>query len=196
MRPFVILFLTQLLFFSCKNRSAPAASVISTDTAAANQKKQVFFPVTNYIKGQINDIKSGGVNPLKFTTVNNTTDSSWLKMENLDKELAPFLEPQIDTQNLAGLFTENRFLDQTLNTFTFSADPTGVLPENFPLQHWDVYVDPQNEQVTRVYMVKKAGSKTMQLTWQSNKWAKIVSLGQNEKGQPAVEKEILIKWDL
>ena len=52
--------------------SAVIASPDSTDTN--------FFPVTTFLKGQIAEIKSGGVNPLKKTKKGTQSDSAWVKM--------------------------------------------------------------------------------------------------------------------
>jgi hypothetical protein len=128
--------------------------------------------------------------------VNNVNDSSWIKMEDLDKEVALFLEPQIDTTNMVSLFSEKKFLDQTINAYTFTYDPSGQLPDTFMLQRWDVYVDAVTNKVKRIYMVKKlSDTKTVQLTWQSDKWCKIVTIATDKEGKASVEREVLIKWD-
>ncbi len=56
-------------------------------------------------------------------------------------------------------------------------------------KRWDVYVDPDNGKVTRIYLVKRgAADRELQLTWQSGKWYKIVTL-QNVSGKIIAEKE-------
>ena len=155
-----------------------------------------FFPVTDYLKGQLTDIREQGINPKKITTFNKKEDSSWVKMEDLPGEVASFLTPVIDSSSLAGLFAEKKFLDQTINAFTLTYDPVKPLPDSFHLQHWDVYIDPETDKVKRIYLLKRtADHKTLQLTWQSDKWCKIVTIAANPSGQETVEKEVLIKWD-
>jgi hypothetical protein len=95
------------------------------------------------------------------------------------------------------LVTEKRFLDQTIDAFTFTYDPVNPLPDTFLLRRWDVYIDPNTNSVTRVYLVKKERSnKKLQLTWQTNKSCRIVSISTDPSGNDYVEKEVTINWDL
>ena len=180
------------ILFSCNNSG-------KTDSVAVErniEKNQKFFPVTAYLKGEIYNIKKAGINPLKFTTINNQTDSLWLKIEELDTAVSEFLHPEINDTNLISLFTEKSFLDQTINTVTFTYDATISLPDSMLLKHWDVYIDPQSNNVKRIYLVKEISkSKTLQLTWVSNKWCKITSIITDEKGVSKIEKEEKLIWD-
>ncbi len=93
------------LFGSCNNHNTKP-EVLTPSINPEKNARESFFPVTNYLKGQLTEIKNGGVNPLKFTTSHAKTDSMWLKMEDLTNEAAPFLEPVIDTANISHLFRE------------------------------------------------------------------------------------------
>lgn len=178
---------------SCNNAShtSPAPAVI--DTAV----KQNFFPVTAFFKGELYNIKADGINPIKYTTINNHTDSVWLKIEELESAVQEFLHPEIDTANLVTLFTERSFLDQSINAYTFTYDATmPPLPDSMQLQHWDVYIDPATNTVKRVYMVKEISkNKTLQLTWVSKQWCKITTIITDNKGVSKIEKEEKIFWD-
>ncbi len=180
-----------LFLFSCNdsNKDSKANSVAKTEKQDSVQ--QGYFPVTDFIKGQITEIKEKGLNPIKVVTANKKTDSGWVKIEQLDAEFAEFLNPVIDSANMSGLFRENSFMDQTINAITFTYDPIQALPDSVSLQRWDVYIDPQKRTVKRIYLVKKGtGNKTLQLTWQADKWSKIVTIAND-----AIEKEVTIKWD-
>ena len=162
----------------------------------AEPEQTAFFPVTDYIKGQITEIRNKGINPKKIIRTNNRQDSSWLKTEQLENEFELFLSPVIDSSNLSSLFTEKNFLDQTIDAFTFTYDPVKPLPDSFLLQRWDVYVDRVKNTVRRIYLLKKTvDHKTLQLTWQSGLWCKMVTIADDPKGNAFVEKEITIKWD-
>ena len=176
-----------LILLSCNN---------SNNTKTESVEKQKFFPVTSFIKGEIYTIKKAGVNPLKYTTVNNHADSVWLKIEEIDDAVKEFLHPEIDTANLVTLFTEKRFLDQTINAITFTYEASVPLPDSMKLTHWDVYIDPEANTVKRIYLVKQISNSTlMQLTWIANKWCKITTIVTDEKGVSKVEKEEKIIWD-
>lgn len=180
------LFLLYSCTYSSKNKEAEPLKMI--------EAKQSFFPVTNYIKGQLFDIRKYGITPLKYTTINNHTDSVWLKIEAFDLAVKEFLEPEIDSLNLTSFFTEKKFLDQTLDAITFSYDPSTQLPDSMKLNHWDVYVDPNSGNVKRIFMVKNFDNKTLQLTWQSNKWCKINTIINKPDGTTELEKEEKITW--
>lgn len=192
MKIIFLYFSVLVILTSCANNSDPATT-IKQDSSV---KKQSFFPVTNYIKGQLYEIKKRGINPIKYTTVNEHTDSSWVKIEDIDETVKEFLTPQIDSTNLTSLFTEKNFLDQTIAAYTFTYDPSGPLPDSLQLKHWDVYIDPESGKIKRIYMVKEIDkSKTLQLTWQGDRYCKLVSILTDEKGNSKVEKEEKITWD-
>jgi hypothetical protein len=185
--------LTIVLFlFSCNNQG-------ETETVAAEKKaaeKQMFFPVTSYLKGEIYNIKKSGINPIKYTTVNNHTDSVWLKVEELDAAFQEFLYPEIDSLNLITLFTEKSFLDQSINAITLTYDASVQLPDTMKLKHWDVYIDPDANTIKRVYMVKEISkTRSLQLTWVNNQWCKITTIVTDENGISKIEKEEKITWD-
>lgn len=176
-----------LILLSCNN---------AADTKTEPVEKQKFFPVTSFLKGEIYNIKKAGINPLKYTTVNNHTDSAWLKIEELDDAVKEFLEPEIDSANLISLFTEKSFLDQSINAVTFTYEASVPLPDTMKLIHWDVYIDPKASTVKRIYMVKQISKSTLlQLTWVTNQWCKIVSIATDENGVSKIEKEEKIIWD-
>jgi hypothetical protein len=187
-----------LLVASCNNNSNPAStkntepaaqSVSSLGDSATN-----FFPVTSYLKGELLGIKNGGITPVRKITIAGKTDSSWIKMEELETVFAAFLSPVIDTTNLKSTFEQKIFKDETLNAFTFTYDRKNAQTNTFAFTHWDVYVDPESNKVTRVYLLKKeSADKILQLTWQSGKRCKILTL-KNANGKTTVEKEENITW--
>jgi hypothetical protein len=172
--------------------SAPATPVTET-------KKDSFFPVTSFIKGQMIVLDSLPITPLHTVTINHTTDSIWLKKGELIPLLADFLSPEIKETNLVNYFKETSFNDQTLNAITFTYDPKTTLPDSISLRHWDIYIDPESGKVLKVYMVKelkeKDGIVTQQLTWKTNKWAMITTLLSKPNGNTEILKENKFIWD-
>jgi hypothetical protein len=192
MKIIVYIFACSFFLCSCSDHGKPAQQVSEKDTL----EKQKFFPVTEYLEGEIYNIKQSGVNPLKYTTVNDHTDSIWVKIENLDSVVAEFLHPKIDSTNLVTLFSGKSFLDQSLGAVTFTYDPAKALPDSMKLKHWDVYVDPKTSKVRRIYMVKEPDkTKTLQLTWVNGQWCKITTIRTDANGLMKVEKEEKIIWD-
>jgi hypothetical protein len=192
MKIYFLLSALVLSLFSCNNPVETGA--VATEKKAP--EKQMFFPVTSYLKGEIYNIKKNGINPLKYTSVNNQTDSVWLKIEELDAAFQEFLQPEIDSLNLVNLFTEKSFLDQSINAITLTYDPSAQLPDTMKLKHWDVYIDPDANTIKRVYMVKEISkTRSLQLTWVNNQWCKITTLVTDENGISKIEKEEKITWD-
>ena len=183
-----IILLTLVVIFGCNDGERIVETPQPTSAPAG------FFPVTDFIKGQIAEIRTEGINPLLISSRNGKTDSSWIKVEAFDSLFAPFLQPVIDTANFSKFFTEKSFLDQTINAFTFTYDPIAQLPDTIQLQHWDVYIDPQKNTVTRIFLLKRLGDQVTQLTWQADKWCKIVTITDGAKAS-VVKKEDMIKWD-
>ncbi len=159
------------------------------------EESQGFFPVTNYLRGQVAEIKSRGVNPLKIDSVNGKIDSVWLKMEDLDGAFKDFLEPEIDSANLAKFYQEDKFADQTLGTYTFTYTAQANLPTDNPLKRWDVYISQETNSIKSLYFLKQFRDKELQLTWQSNNSCKKVSIATDKSGRQFVESEQVIKWN-
>ncbi len=158
-----------------------------------SERVETFFPVTDYLKGQLSELDSVQVTPLKTITVNGKTDSIWVKRNAIRAFAAPFLTPQIDSASMAPYFSEKSFLDQTIYSFTFTYDPKGILPDSLPLIHWDVYIDPEKNTVQRIYLVKENsegdGKKITQLTWKSDYSCSIRTITQKQGKEPEIREE-------
>lgn len=201
MKKYSILLLAFLFLLSCgqhKNGGA-AGSVTPADTAS--EKKDIsFIPVTSILQNQVAALDSLPVTILQVITVNKKEDSTWLPAEKVKPLLAPFLSPVIDKKNLASLFKESRFDDQSTAAITFTYDPITSLPDSLNLRHWDVYFDPELNSIRRIYLLKTVKENnipvTQQLTWQMNKWAKIVTIRNDTTSKAPLVTEIKWVWDL
>lgn len=168
-----------------------------TDRKAKNDGNS-FFPVTKYLLGQVKELDSLPVTPLKITTINNRKDSEWIKREGIRLFVQPFVTPVIDSVTLYKYFAEKSFLDQTINAFTFSYDPTGLLPASLQIKRWDVYIDPHTNKVSRIYIVKQSNNdtilKTIQLTWKSGYYCQVTTITEKKEEAPKIKEEKLI-WN-
>lgn len=161
-------------------------------------EKQSILPVTSFLKGQLLQIDSMPVTPLRIVTANGKSDSTWLKRNDIRINAAPFLTPEIDSASMGSLFSEKSFLDQTINEYTFSYDPKVKLPDSLQISHWDVYMNPQTNTISRVYIVKEKKENnidyTTQLTWVVNKWY-IIRTIEEEPGKEPKIKVVKMIWD-
>jgi len=201
MKKHPVFLLPFLILLSCGQDKSPTADDIANpvDTSAAN-KDVSFIPVTSILQNQIAALDSLPVTILQVVTINKKDDSTWLPAEKVKPLLAPFLNPLIDKNNLAALFKESRFDDQSTAAITFTYDPKAALPDSLGLRHWDVYFDPELNAIRRIYLLKSTTENntpvTQQLTWQMNKWAKIVTIRNNNTSTAPVVTEIKWVWDL
>lgn len=184
-----------IIFFlcGCHNSGSKHAEAVNN-----TEETQSFFPVTEFLLGQLNATDSLPITPVKITIVGNRQDSVWLKKEDIRKFASPFLHPVIDSVSLMKYFTQKSFMDQTINAITFSFDAKMKLPDSIKLNHWDVYIDPQKNTVQRIYMVKgdiiNGTNITTQLTWKAEKWCSIRTITQQPGKEPQVKEEIM-KWN-
>ena len=195
MQKFITVFGTVTIFFLTTCHTAREKQV---DAEKNTEEAQSFFPVTDFLLGQLKATDNLPVTPLKITLSGNKQDSVWLKKEDIRKFAFPFLHPVIDSISMRNYFTEKSFMDQTINAITFSYDAKMKLPDSIKLNHWDVYIDPQKNNVQRIYLVKEetinGKSITTQLTWKVNKWCSIRTIIQQPNKDPQIKEEIM-KWD-
>ena len=140
-----------LIFLSCQNNNK--SSVINNteeEPELPDTTKDVvaFFPVTDFIKGEIEKIKLSGKNPIKyFKNKENKDDSIWIKVQELESEFKEFYTPIIDSANDSKYYVEKKFVDNSINAITLTYDPLGDLPINKPWKHWDIYINPEFDSV-------------------------------------------------
>jgi hypothetical protein len=191
----ILLLIFSIAVISCKSKSDRAAQTASFKHEEPKEEAR-FFPVTTYIRGQIVEIKKNHINPLLIINKANKSDSVWLKTSDFDSAFKDFLLPNIDTANLISYFSESKFADQTINSYTFTYTPKIELPKDFTLQRWDVYINPANSNVRKIFMVKRISpTSEMQLTWQSDFWCKTVIIETDKSGEQVVAKEQIITWN-
>ena len=189
----VIIFIPILFCSACQeNKTKNIPREISSEEPLS------FFPVTDFLLGQLSEIDKLPVTPLKIDINGDKRDSIWLKREDVRRLAFPFLHPVIDSASMIKYFVGKSFLDQTINAFTFSYDAKTHLPDSIKLVHWDVYIDPQKNDVQRIYMVKEdknnTAHTTTQLTWKANKSFSIRTIVQPPGKEPSITEQIL-KWD-
>ena len=182
-----------LLFTACRARNTGSAQRV--DQA---EESQTFFPVTDFILGQLRELDSIPITPLQISISGGKKDSVWISKKDIRKFTVPFLNPVIDSVKMSNFFSEKSFMDQTLNAVTLTYDPKTRIPDSIKLTHWDIYINPKLNTVDRIYMVKEEiqneKTVTTQLTWVAGKWCSIRKISQQPKMLPEVHEEIL-KWN-
>ena len=193
MKKMILYSLVTFFLYACNNKSKQGEqAAIAIDSTVA------FFPVTSFLKGQLIALDSLPITVLRIVTIKGKSDSFWIKKENVPPLLEDFFTQEINTTNLTALFKESKFNDEGVDAITFTYKPKAALPDSISLQHWDVYVKLQTGKVKRVYMVRqvKQGAEifTLQLTWVTDKWAKIVTILNKSAGESELIKEEQFVW--
>jgi len=182
-----------LLFTACKGKNTKPLQIVDQP-----EERQTFFPVTDFLLGQLRELDTIPITPLKIIIADDKKDSVWVSKKEMRKFAAPFLDPVIDSVNMNNLFSEKSFMDQTINAITLTYDPRDRIPDSIKLSHFDVYIDPQQNKVERIYLVKEEIQNeetiTIQLTWEVGKWCSIRTISQEPKMLPKVREEIM-KWN-
>ncbi|MBW7839104.1 MAG: hypothetical protein H3C36_05600 [Chitinophagaceae bacterium] len=185
---FILLF--SLCTAACTSNKKTQEPSANTDSLATIQRDTIpVFPVTDYLLGQISILEQSPVTLLKTTQGNQATDSVWYQREDAEKLAQPFLSPVIDSSSLQKYFKGNSFIDQTINAVTFTYTPRSA---NLPvdgLREINVYINPQSNEVTRIYLLKEKGDTTIQLTWKSGEWFSVRTIS----GSKVTEEKV--KWN-
>ena len=180
-----------LLLFSCKSNDETQDITIKKDNLSV-------FPVTEFLMGQLNTIENTPVTPLKLIITDGIVDSVWISRENIRDFAEPFLTPVIDSATLSSFFDGQSFIDQTINSVTFTYDANQSLPKDISLRTIDVYADPELGNITKVYLLKeryldKVLTK-VQLTWKTDQWCSIRTIVQKDEETPVIKEEKVI-WN-
>lgn len=184
-----------ILLFACQpkksDKPAPASASTQSDSILTS-----FFPVTSFIKGQLFEIKESGINPIRYSRNEaGKTDSSWIKVEALENELSECLHPVIDSTNMIPFFTEKSFMDETLGlvTMTYDRKQTSI-PDSINWRTWNVYINPETNEVTKIYLVKSLPHSQLQITWRANQECILKEIDLNDQATKPILKDITYRW--
>jgi hypothetical protein len=188
-------FFSLFIILSCSHKKNENNITLEKENIDTVKNVSNFFPVTDYIKGEINNIKTSGKNPIKYFYKNGRTlDSVWIKVESFESEFSEFINPSIDSLNDADYYLESNFFDNSINAFTLIYDLKDNLSDSKPWKHWDIYINPETNLVSRIFLVKQVDKTTSkQLTWLPDKSCKIITI-KNQDSITSIENEISIKW--
>jgi hypothetical protein len=122
---------------------------------SVNKAKQ-FFPVLDYLKGELNNVDSFATAIRVYTTLNGKTDSSMIKVEDFNGIMQEFLPPELSKENFEKYYSESSFYDQTTQTSTFTY---ATKNDDLEFHRIDVLVQGSEsyDKVSSIYMEKFIG---------------------------------------
>jgi hypothetical protein len=122
---------------------------------STNKAKQ-FFPILDYLKGELSNVDSFATAIRLYTTINGKTDSSMIQVEQFNGIMQEFLPPELSKDNFEKYYSESSFFDQTTQTSTFTY---ATKNDDLEFHRIDVLVQGSEsyDKVSSIYMEKFIG---------------------------------------
>lgn len=185
-----------LAMAACNN--APQASAITLPVKDSTAE-QDFFPVAEYIGGQLTVIIDSFRYPLtKTITINNQTKLSGATDAELREWAGLFRKPDISDTAIRKFYKETNIADQSNVSVTLDYTTSNM---DLPIQKIDVYIKPdpvQNDKVTGIYMEKifsrNDTSFNQKLYWKTGKNMQVIT-EKKVKAKTLPVEQVKIIWD-
>jgi hypothetical protein len=186
------------LMASCKDNTPQNNKSTATEKDSAIAQPS-FFPVPDYIGGQLRIIDSLQLPLSMDVTVNGKTVSRKATTSDLQKWAQNFLHPNISDPALKKFYTETNIADQSIPSVTLIySTPNDTLP----VQKINVFIKPdpvQNDKVTGVYIEKIFKRKdtvfNQKLYWKTGKNMQVITEKKIKNTTLPVE-QIKIIWNI
>jgi len=199
MKYFALCFAGAVLFCACSDPKQPATSQNDSTGHAdsGTAAKSHFFPVAEFLEGEILHTDSALVALKKFTIVNGHTDSAFIQVPEFNQLALEFVPRELADGTFEKNFTESAFQDRSTESVTLSYSTESPKTQ---LQRVDVVTVPavRNQRVKSVYLEKnyKAGDSVIlkKLYWYAGKSCDIATI-KMVNGKKAGEEHIRVVWD-
>jgi hypothetical protein len=210
MKYFLFTLVITCYLFSCKNQTAnnDAAAAGSHDTSAiagdsssartdTSASAKSFFPVSDFIGGQVHLADSFQMPLTKSVTINKKTITTSLSEAEFHALAMAFRKPDINDPSLKKFYTESSYEDKSLESVILSYASSNPALE---IQKIDVIVKPNpvGDKVKTIYIEKqwKAGDTTVRqkLYWKASHNFQLITEKQvNNTRLPA--ELVKVVWD-
>jgi hypothetical protein len=159
--------------------------------------KKSYFPISEYIKGEIRTIDSLPVGIMKKVVTANRKDSAFIERSEFHNLATAFTGSALDKRELEAKYTEHSFMDQTTGYYTFTYEPSVA---DAPFQRVDVLVKPGAtfDNVKSIYIERSSSENDTaineRLYWKAN-ISFTITKEKKYKNQPPVVEQLLVIWD-
>jgi hypothetical protein len=190
---FSLLLVASTALFSCKSKPTTSDKPIQDSIALSDEP---YYPISQYIEGQIAYVDSTPLAIEKHTYVNNKQVDSIIIDRPTFKSLATdFIQPDMNDPKIKPHYKETKFNDLTINTLTFSYNATDP---NQELQQRDILLDPETQKVKTVLFrkIKQQGDTTITINglWKHNMNFQLSYIIEPKNG-PMQTKQVKVIWD-
>ncbi|MEO5681197.1 MAG: hypothetical protein ABIQ88_01085 [Chitinophagaceae bacterium] len=184
-----------LFMFACNNTTQTSSAATTKDSIP----QQDFFPVSEYIGGQLRIIIDSFRFPLtKTITINDKRQLTSATDEELRQLAQNFRQPDISDPAIRKFYKETNIADAGAGSVTLDYSTTN---SSLPVQKVNVYIkaDPvENDRVTGVYMekafIRGDTSFSQKLYWKTGKNMQVVTEKKVKDKFLPVE-QVKITWD-
>ena len=179
-----------LIATSCNNK--PAASAGQGDKDAAQNE---YYPIGGFIQSQLKKLDSLPLAIIKYTTVNNTTDTAITDKKDFAAIAGYFASPDISSAGIKNQYEETSLIDASLGTIIFIYTAKN---DTAPLRKADVLLSQEDTKVKTLYIEKNKISAdsviAQKMLWTADRSCQVTTI-QHPKGSP--EKVIVERyvWD-
>src|SRR6476620_103984 len=129
MNKLIVAFLFSLVLVSCKNKAEKKKDIPMAD----------FFPVKDYINGQVARLDTSSYSFHKIETVDGVSDTTTIRNNEVKQYAKDFIElPDISSKEIKDDYEINHLYDEELEAFAF----TFTTKEDHPIKSEHVVVEP------------------------------------------------------
>ncbi len=185
---------------ACRQHSPSASAVGDPDAIKKDSAQKNFFPVADYIRGEIHYVDSMPLAIMKYQIHDDRTDSSFIHSDEFHRIAGEFLLPELEKGNFEKQYLEKSFMDETSGylTFTYSTPD-----KSLPLQRADVLAIPAataagSSQIKSIYLeTSRSSGDTLiikKMLWIARKNLLIITSLQ-PNGKPHITRQVKVVWD-
>jgi hypothetical protein len=191
----VLIFLTGILLATACNEAAKEKTAVDKSDDGSESS---FFPVTDFIRGQVHLVDSFQSITFRYITRNDKTDSSLISVAEFKEMAREFLHPDLAERFLKENYEESNFADQSSQTVVFNYTARNPKLE---IRRVDVVVDAHPamyDKVRSIYQEKQSTRSdtliTEKLYWRTDKNFQIIRT-MEIKGRPESVVVTKVVWD-
>ncbi len=177
---------------ACKNSNTKTTNITIKDSVA----KEAYYPISDYIRGQIAYVDSMPLAIDKSVFENGKRIDSNIIDRATFKQLAEeFAQPDLNLNTIKPLYRENMYNDLSMNSLTFTYD---TKDPNQELQQATVLLNPDTKKVKNIIFKKTRihGDTTITM---NGLWKNDMNFQINYTLQPkmgiAIERQVKVIWD-
>lgn len=187
---FPLLTILSLILYNCNNSPGSTG-----EADESTQGDTSFYPIGSFILSQLNGLDSLPLAVIKYTTANQTTDTSIVEKTDFKAVASAFTTPDIGSPELKSWYVENTFIDATLGTISLTYTSTR---SNTEIKRADILLNQETREVKTIYIEKSIEGKdstvVQKMLWTANRNCQITTIVQKPNQSEAVVSDRYV-WD-